>query len=102
MTMKSEPVSYTNLQRFMHEALRAQHPEWIQPNGESPACDDYESRFAELLNLFSENSDRRSSQLTGKGAGRHDFTARLASAILALALAVIPGATAETAGVATA
>jgi hypothetical protein len=39
------------LQREMHDALRAQHPEWVQPNGDSPICDAYESRFAELLSL---------------------------------------------------
>jgi hypothetical protein len=35
----------------MHHALRAQHPEWVQPNGDSPICDAYESRFEELLSL---------------------------------------------------
>ena len=29
--------------------LRMQHPEWIQPNGESPMCDSYEARLMELL-----------------------------------------------------
>ena len=33
----------------MHDALRAQHPEWIQPNGDSPICDAYESRLEKLL-----------------------------------------------------
>ena len=26
------------------DTLRAQHPEWVQPNGDSPICDAYESR----------------------------------------------------------
>ena len=43
--------SYAALQRHMREALRAQHPEWIEPNGNSPTCDIYESRFAHLLSL---------------------------------------------------
>jgi hypothetical protein len=43
---------YAELQGQIHEALRKEHPEWIQPNGESPMCDAYESRLAELLELF--------------------------------------------------
>ena len=47
----AEVSGYAELQREMHDALRAQHPEWIEAdgNGKSPTCDDYESRFAELL-----------------------------------------------------
>jgi hypothetical protein len=52
-TLSSIPVAevpgYAELQREMHHALRAQHPEWIEGDGKSPACDYYESRFAELL-----------------------------------------------------
>ena len=44
-----EVPGYTELQGEMHDALRAQHPEWIQADGKSPTCDYYESRFAELL-----------------------------------------------------
>jgi hypothetical protein len=44
-----EVPGYTQLQRQIHHALRAQHPEWLQPNGNSPVCDSYESRFAEVL-----------------------------------------------------
>ena len=47
--------AYTQLLREIHKDLRSQHPEWIQPNGESPICDSYESRLAELLDLFSTN-----------------------------------------------
>jgi hypothetical protein len=45
----AEVPGYAALQRHMHDALRAQHPEWIEPNGGSPTCDLYESRFAQLL-----------------------------------------------------
>ena len=52
-TCSSIPVTevpgYTELQREIHDALRAQHPEWIEADGKSPKCDYYESRFAELL-----------------------------------------------------
>jgi hypothetical protein len=50
-TKEVEP--YVQLQQQMHEAIRRQHPEWVQPNGESPICDAYESRLAELLGLSS-------------------------------------------------
>jgi hypothetical protein len=45
----AEVPGYAELQREMHDALRAQHPEWIEADGKSPTCDYYESRFAELL-----------------------------------------------------
>ena len=44
-----EVPAYAQLQREMHDALLAQHPEWILPNGESPTCDSYDARFADLL-----------------------------------------------------
>jgi hypothetical protein len=43
--------SYAQLQRQIHDALRVQHPEWVEPNGDCPTCESYESRFAELLGL---------------------------------------------------
>jgi hypothetical protein len=45
----AEISGYSQLQREIHHALRAQHPEWVQSDGESPTCDCYESRFAQLL-----------------------------------------------------
>jgi hypothetical protein len=41
--------TYAELRKQIHDDLRTQHPEWVQPNGESPMCDSYESRFVELL-----------------------------------------------------
>jgi hypothetical protein len=43
--------TYAELQQQIHQDLRIQHPEWIEPNGNSPTCDFYESRLAELLGL---------------------------------------------------
>ena len=40
------------LQRQIHADLRRQHPEWVEPGGESPMCDFYESRLMELLDAF--------------------------------------------------
>ena len=31
--------------------LCVQHPNWVEPNGDCPTCDSYESRLAELLGL---------------------------------------------------
>ena len=45
--------AYVQLQQQMHEALRKEHPEWVEPNGECPTCEAYESRLAELLGLSS-------------------------------------------------
>jgi len=47
--------AYVQLQRQIHDALRKQHPEWIEQNGDCPTCESYESRFAELINLFQSN-----------------------------------------------
>jgi hypothetical protein len=40
----------------IHDDLRAQHPEWIEPNGECPECDFYEARLAELLESYARAS----------------------------------------------
>ena len=42
--------TYAELRRQIHDDLRLQHPEWIEPNGESAMCDAYEARLMELLN----------------------------------------------------
>jgi hypothetical protein len=41
-----------DLRKQIHEDLRIQHPEWIQPNGESPMCESYEARLMETLNML--------------------------------------------------
>jgi hypothetical protein len=54
MTKAHDIHTYTELQRQIHDDLRIQHPEWVQPNGESPICDSYEVRLMELLADFEE------------------------------------------------
>jgi hypothetical protein len=54
--MSDQIHSYTELQQQIHEDLRAQHPEWVEPNGDCPACDSYELRLAELLGLGQQSS----------------------------------------------
>jgi hypothetical protein len=49
MTNAHSIHTYTELRQQIHNDLRVQHPEWVQPNGESPICDSYESRLVELL-----------------------------------------------------
>ena len=46
-----EAPAYAALQRKMHYALLAQHPEWIERDGNCPKCDEYDHRFAQLLSL---------------------------------------------------
>ena len=50
--------SYSELQRQIHDALRMQHPEWVEPDGDCPTCESYESRLAELLGVSSPKNDR--------------------------------------------
>jgi hypothetical protein len=47
--MIQQAHTYADLQKQIHDDLRIQHPEWVQPNGESPMCDSYEARLMELL-----------------------------------------------------
>ena len=41
--------TYAQLRQQIHDDLRVQHPEWIEPDGTSPMCDSYEARLLELL-----------------------------------------------------
>ncbi|MBV8275754.1 MAG: hypothetical protein JO170_10930 [Verrucomicrobia bacterium] len=50
--MSKKIRSYAELQELVRVSLRAQHPEWVRPNGDAPICDFYEARFAELLGLI--------------------------------------------------
>ena len=52
MAGSHEIHTYAELRQQIHDDLRVQHPEWIQPNGECPICDSYEARLVELLDSF--------------------------------------------------
>ena len=41
--------TYVELRQQIHDDLRIQHPEWVEPDGKSPMCDSYEARLTELL-----------------------------------------------------
>jgi pimeloyl-ACP methyl ester carboxylesterase len=108
INQRKEVCTFANLQKQMHDAVRAQHPEWIQPDGASPICDDYDSRFAELLNLFNETTGaltkpgnrspgpninmkpRNYKNLTSTPGRRHGFSLRTLVALVVLVAANIP------------
>jgi hypothetical protein len=48
--------TFAELQRQLHKDLLAQHPEWIDANGNCPTCEDYERRFARLISIFKSQS----------------------------------------------
>ena len=67
MNIPDQPIAtspqihtYTELRQQIHDDLRIQHPEWIQPNGESPICDSYESRLTELLGTLTRRESNAS------------------------------------------
>jgi hypothetical protein len=49
MAVPHQIHTYAELRQQIHEDLRIQHPEWVNPDGSSPMCDSYEARFMELL-----------------------------------------------------
>jgi nitrogenase subunit NifH len=61
--------TYAELRQKIHNDLRVQHPEWIQPDGESPMCDSYEARLMQVLdNLTSKQSIVDPHRLLEQGA----------------------------------
>ena len=58
--MSHQIHTYTELRHQIHDDLRIQHPEWVEPNGECPKCDSYDSRLAELLETFTRTGSNES------------------------------------------
>jgi hypothetical protein len=52
IAMSHQIHTYTELQQQIHDDLRIQHPDWVTPNGESPACDSYEARLTKMLDTL--------------------------------------------------
>jgi hypothetical protein len=69
--MPNEIHSYTELQRKIHQDLRVQHPEWVEPSGDCPICDSYELRLAELLGLTQRSNAVRMQPLPFLGHPDH-------------------------------
>jgi hypothetical protein len=59
-TSYGEIRSYVQLQHQIHDDLRIQHPEWVQPDGECPMCDSYEARLMELLDTSTRSGSNES------------------------------------------
>jgi hypothetical protein len=70
--MPNEIYSYTELQQQIHDDLRLQHPEWVEPNGDCPTCDSYELRLAQLLGL-TQSSNKAGMQLLTSLGHAHDY-----------------------------
>jgi hypothetical protein len=60
MAVPHQIHTYTELLQQIHGDLRIQHPEWVQPNGESPICDSYEARLMELLDPLTRRGSNKS------------------------------------------
>jgi hypothetical protein len=61
MVMVQQVHTYADLRKQIHEDLRTQHPEWVQPNGESSLCDSYEARLMKTLQSFNQSERNISS-----------------------------------------
>ena len=56
----SHPIhTYTELQQQIHDDLRIQHPEWVNPNGESPKCDSYDACLTEMVDTLTRRGSNR-------------------------------------------
>ena len=58
--MLQQVQTCAELKKQIHDDLRIQHPEWVQPNGESPTCDSYEARLMELLEGLTQRQPNKS------------------------------------------
>ena len=54
MALPHQIRTYTELLLLqqIHDDLRIQHPEWVEPSGESPMCDSYVARLMEQLDAL--------------------------------------------------
>jgi hypothetical protein len=57
--MSHQIRTYTELRQKIHDDLRLQHPEWVQPSGESPICDSYDARLMELIDALTRTEVER-------------------------------------------
>ena len=67
MNIPDQPIAtsnqihtYTELEQQIHDDLRVQHPEWIEPTGECPECDEHEVRLRELLDSLTRKGPNES------------------------------------------
>ena len=67
MNIPDQPIAtshqihtYTELEQQIHDDLRVQHPEWVEPTGECPECDEHEARLRELLDSLTQKGSNES------------------------------------------
>ena len=67
MKIQDQPITtshqihtYTEQEQQIHEDLRIQHPEWVEPTGECPKCDEHEARLMELLDSLTRKGSNES------------------------------------------
>ena len=60
IAMSPQIHTYIELRQQIHHDLRIQHPEWVEPNGESSMCDSYEARLMELLDPLTRRGSNES------------------------------------------
>ena len=53
--MSHQVHTYKELKQQIHDDLRTQHPEWVEPTGECPKCDEHEARLKELFEALARN-----------------------------------------------
>ncbi|HEY5991384.1 MAG TPA: hypothetical protein VIU10_02290 [Candidatus Udaeobacter sp.] len=70
MVMVHQVYTYADLRKQIHEDLRIQHPEWIQPNGRRYAIP-YEARLMKTLQSLNQGEHNSSS-----GRGRDQLEQR--------------------------
>ena len=56
--------SYAELRVQLHRDLLAQHPEWIDSNGNSPIVDGYDQRLAKLISDFESTNQKHTFRRT--------------------------------------
>ena len=57
--MSPQIHTYSELRQKIHDDLRLQHPDWVQPNGESPICDSYDARLMDLISALTRSDVER-------------------------------------------
>jgi hypothetical protein len=55
--MSEKIRTFAELQELVRVSLRAQNPEWVEPDGRSPICKIYEARFAKLIGIAELDKD---------------------------------------------
>jgi hypothetical protein len=63
--------TYAELRQQIHDDLRLQHPEWVQPNGECPMCDVYEARLLKELESLTPSDSTQAAYEGDRITGNH-------------------------------